>query len=416
MVLGIGRVHPRGETDPAYDGLFYRADEVEGLAAELAGKPLLIEHLSNHPVGRVQRAWVGRDGGVLCVFETNGGTFPGLLAHNLVRKGLTRDLSLGHIVTKDTRVHRVVGKDAVEVSLVERGARPGTHILGVGESGQEKRRYILTHCESSQPPPSMEPTSSTPAMNAPATNAEPTEADSNSVMQELLQQLNQQQTSITTLKARFAEETTRAQDAEAKAERLGRVQKEQREAVINSTLKDYVKSMITSFGDRLKPHSEELQHMLEGMGQSEDSDPIVQLLSCASADRTANVNKLEAAYQSAKKFQTERDAYKAQVDHLRKPAFSGTAERFRAPKQAAPDRKRSRDTTDDAAWTPAMPSGMQPVQPQRDGMQLRNPAFWKKLRGPSGRVGSGMGTFEEPNLVGKDYHADNRRPSALPQQ
>ena len=151
--------------------------------------------------------------------------------------------------------------------------------------------------------------------------------------------------------------------------------------------------------------------MLEGMGESEEATPLVQLLSCAASAQASSVTKLEAAYQNAKSMQTERDAYKAQVDHYRSPAFERSADRFSAaaaPAPAAPSAKRAR-TTDSGGWTPVMPSGMRAVEKPRDGMQLRNPAFWKQLRGASGRVNAGMAHFSEPNLVGREYHADGRR-------
>jgi hypothetical protein len=433
MVLGVGRVHPRGEADPAYDGLFYRADEMQTLAESLPGKPLLIEHLQDHPVGQVQRAWVSRDGGLLCTFQTHGGTFAGLLAQNLLRDGLATDLSLGHRVKVDASAHRVVSKDALEVSLVERGARPGTHVLGVGEATHQKNAgYILKPCGSSwtttesEPTMSSDPTAPPPTQQAPASLAAPAVNETN-VMQELLQQMQSQQESHGQLQAQLDSVMKQLGEEKAHSERLGRVQKEQRESVINSTLKDYVASMITSFGDRLKPHSEELQHMLEGMGKSEESKPLIDLLSCAASARADSVTKLEKAYQDAKKVATERDAYKAQVAHLRAPALEKPGERFvgggggstgtsttTTTAAAPPAAKRARGNE----WTPSMtaksyPRGMKPLRQQRDGMQLRNPQFWAALRG-SGRVGSGMPTFDEPNLVGKDYHDDHRRPSSIP--
>jgi hypothetical protein len=167
--------------------------------------------------------------------------------------------------------------------------------------------------------------------------------------------------------------------------------------------------------------------MLEGMGKSEESKPLIDLLSCAASARADSVTKLEKAYQDAKKVATERDAYKAQVAHLRAPALEKPGERFvgggggstgtsttTTTAAAPPAAKRARGNE----WTPSMtaksyPRGMKPLRQQRDGMQLRNPQFWAALRG-SGRVGSGMPTFDEPNLVGKDYHDDHRRPSSIP--
>jgi hypothetical protein len=424
MVLGVGRVHPRGEADPEYDGLFYRADEMQALADSLPGKPLLIEHLEDHPVGRVQRAWVSRAGGLLCTFETHNSTFPGLLAQNLLRDGLATDLSLGHRVEVDATAHRVVSKDALEVSLVERGARPGTHVLGVGDAKHQKNTgYILKPCGSSWT------TTKSATMTDPAATMQtrdtpqdaPPVMNETNVMQELLQQMQSQQESHGQLQAQLDTVMKQLTAEKEHSERLGRVQKEQRESVINSTLKDYVASMITSFGDRLKPHSEELQLMLEGMGKSEESKPLIDLLSCAASAQADNVTKLEKAYQDAKKASTERDAYKAQVAHLRGPALEKPGERFVGAESTTtdatpgpPSAKRPRANQWKPTTAKSYPRGMRPVRPHRDGMQLRNPEFWAALRGGSGSVASGMPTFDEPNLVGKDYHGDHRRPTSIP--
>ena len=109
MVLGFGCVHPPGERESDYDGLYFREDEISGLAEKIIGKPLCIEHDLQEPVGKVINAWVGRHKALNVIFETDS-TFKGFLAENLIVRDMCKDLSLGHDVKIDRSNMRVLDK------------------------------------------------------------------------------------------------------------------------------------------------------------------------------------------------------------------------------------------------------------------------------------------------------------------
>ena len=71
-MLVWGSCHPRGE-DSDFDGLFLKRDEIKGMASDLCGKPILVEHDSakTGSVGTIHHAWETADSGMHVLFETN---------------------------------------------------------------------------------------------------------------------------------------------------------------------------------------------------------------------------------------------------------------------------------------------------------------------------------------------------------
>ena len=122
--------------------------------------------------------------------------------------------------------------------------------------------------------------------------------------------------------------------------------------------------------------------------------------------------KLEEAYQQSKRLKSERDALQAQVSRYQKPALEEAHERFGTKTAATPAKPAA---TGAGAWTSVLPHGMKYPEKQRDGMQIRHPDFWKSMteKNGSGGLGSkGMGWFQEPRLVGKEYQ-DGRKPKSI---
>ena len=97
--------------------------------------------------------------------------------------------------------------------------------------------------------------------------------------------------------------------------------------VIEGTLKDYVKMMMDTYKEQLGPYADSLQKMFEGMKESEQSEPMLKLLSCAASAHGSNTAKLEEQYQAQKRLKTELSQHQKQMSSLTTPAFSGPRER-----------------------------------------------------------------------------------------
>ena len=468
MVTGIGVVHPPGERDAGYDGVFFRADEMHQLAQELVGKPLCVEHREDTPCGHVSRAWVGRNNRLFVLFETEDTSFPGVLAHHLVQHRVCTDLSLGHRVAVDASISRVVAKTPVEVSLCVQGARDGTHIYGVSASREAaavpssvcrtQGGYILrarvpvvgAPKSSSSSSTTMSTESAPVATNAaaePASTTSTTSTDTNggggaaaaaagaaaaptntgavatttppNVNQELLDLVQQQQSEVAQLKQQRDELQARAQAAETKAQRLDATNKRKRDEAFKGAIGKWYDNILKMYNKELGSDESSVRAMFERMKEAEDSTPMVNLLACTAAHTATSTQKLEEAYQESKRLKTERDQLQAQVARFQKPALDAAHERYVATQQQQQQQQQQRPpaaaSSSSSQWTPVLPRGMKLPEKQRDGMQVRNPDFWSSTMrgGTSTPSAGGMSWFQEPSLVGKEYQ-NGRKPVVLP--
>ena len=400
--LGIGVVHPPGEGED-YDGLYYRQTELKALAQELVGKPLRIEHLPEG-VGTIRSAWVGQKTPELyALFETND-HFNGLLAKNLIQKGVCKDLSLGHNVLVDN--DQVIGKEAIEVSICAKGARPHTHIYAFSTSSPsvppsvetKSGKYIL------EVKNSLEEVTRIMSEETVEPTPTPTEQETQSpaVLTEIMEQMKQQQSDLVALQQQLKASEEARSVAEKQVAASNKRKREERSSVIEGTLKDYVKKMMATYKSELGPYADSLQQMFEGMKDSEQSEPMLKLLSCAASSHGSNTAKLEEQYQAQKKLKSELTEHQKKLSNLSTPAFSAPTERFvEPPAQKAAAR----------LPMPSLPSGIQLPRASRAGMQTRNPDLWAQLTSSSAPT-RGMGWFKESNLVGKEY-ADGRRPKPV---
>ena len=412
MVYGFGCVHPVGESSE-YDGLFFKGSEMRDLATKLKGKPLRIEH-TDEAVGVIEHAWVGHNSPELYVLFETSKTFPGLLAKNLIERGVCTDLSLGHNVKID-HSHiagraAVVDKEPVEVSICEQGARPNTHIFAFHTASAEKNvpppdktkmdKYILTL---SRPTDTSTSASAMSAETLSPTPAATTTDAKQPMFSELLQQMKQQQGDFLKLQQQFEHSEKLRQSAEQQVEASNKRKRDQREQTIEGTLKDYVKHMIDTYKTELQPHASELANMFTSMKETEQSEPMLQLLSCAAAYGKKSTSELEQSFQETKRLKLRLDESEKKLVGYTTPAFSKTTERF-VDRREAP-----RLSVAPAQPTPVLPPGLTLPRASRDGMQVRNPNLWNQLS--SGHPGPGMGWFQEPKLTGRDY-ANGSKPKS----
>ena len=230
------------------------------------------------------------------------------------------------------------------------------------------------------------------------TNESAVATDGPDVNQELLDLMSRQQQEIDTLKAR-------AEAAETKADRLDAGNKRKREQAFKDTIGGWYEKMVDLYNQELGDDKDRVEAMFNRMKESDDSMPMVNLLSCTAAAAATSTAKLEQAYQESKRLKTERDSLQAQVARFQKPALDEARERFAPAPAAAPKPKPS-------SWTPVLPHGMKLPEQQRDGMQVRNPDFWQRLTQRGTSTTNGMSWFSEPTLVGKTYQA-GRKPVSL---
>jgi hypothetical protein len=122
----VGCANPPGR-EHGYNGFELDKQDVVKASRELVGVPLLIEH-SGNPVGRIEDAWVAKDGRLLVCGATSSDSVRGLYAKNMIAGGSYPELSIGSTAFVDPDALRVTGKTYNEVSIVERGLRDGTTI------------------------------------------------------------------------------------------------------------------------------------------------------------------------------------------------------------------------------------------------------------------------------------------------
>jgi hypothetical protein len=424
-MIGFGCVHPPGENDE-YDGLYYRKNEMHTLANDLEGKPVCIEHRDEH-AGTVKHAWVGENNECFAIFETNT-EYPGLLAKNLIKHDVCTDLSLGHRVTIDREENCVIDKNAMEISICEKGARPNTHIYGFHKNEPasketKNKSYILEMKSSSSNMSEVDPAPISPEATQTADSnqvqetthaekndsAKPTDGAgstaSNPMIKEfdnMMKKMKDQATELMALQDRFKQSEEARLTAETEIKGVREQKKRKREKVIEGTIKDFVGQMVSKWKNELNPHAGDLEKLLSSMKENESAEPMLALLSCAASTYGKNTTELEKQYQEHKRLKMSLEQTKGELSKMKQPAFVSPTERFvDTAKTAAPRVRVSQH----------LPSGIQLPRQSLAGMQTTNPDMWSRMTTGS-NAGHGMGWFSESNLVGKEYK-EGRRPKAF---
>lgn len=426
MTLGIGCVHPPGE-GLEYDGFFYRACEMNKLAEAVKGKPLLLNHNKDYEVGTICEAWIGSDGQLNVLFELSE-TFNGYIAHGLISKQICHDLSLGHDVQVDWTNHRVLDKTPTEVSICVNGARNGTHISMLQDNPTTARKLKKTYIYEAQQNIENKTTMSSKATKSDVnkdSEKQPKDATEDVKMddvdkkkevktaeddehtknfkQELLDLVTKQRAEVTVLENKFKEEQSKREAAEKRAQKLDAGNKRKRKTVIEGAIAKMLEKLLEDkeFSNKLGHQRKELDQLFAGMKESEDATPVVDLIGCCASQISRNTRDLEVEYQRSKRLKKENDTLQARLEGLQKPALEDARERFGGATTTRP--KEVKQTSQWSSVVSRMPRGMKPVAAPRDGAAVRNPNFWKELTRGGTQVGTGMGHFDEYNLIGRDY-------------
>lgn len=139
----IGQIHPRSKH--VHKSEMRPADQVENYSTEemnrsnLRGCPVSVEHgyEGGSPydieIGRIEASFLDGDGNWMVAYYIDDSTPDGRDAMSLYNKGLLPELSLSHLVGVFSDENGVViktgEKSAKEVSVVERGRRPGSKVV-----------------------------------------------------------------------------------------------------------------------------------------------------------------------------------------------------------------------------------------------------------------------------------------------
>ena len=345
----IACCHPNGEA-AGYDGLFYRACELDQLAKDLVDKPLLFNHEESLPLGKVITAWADSPspGGkeeehqVFALCEIEDASIGGKLAKRGIDRERLQDVSIGHTCKIDfsSGVRHVNAKTAAELSVCERGAREHTHIYGISWAPPESpSTYIkvtasadkdvrtikptnrtmsaaLSTTSTSNPGPNGTPTPATdsvPARVAPATE---TETKTPEPKVELTRNVLAQLKRLQEENSRLSADLSSYQESSRKV----------REAEMNDGVRPYVESLIAG-NPELANHKEELEALMLKMVDSEKATPLVKLLRCAAAKSTNSITALEEEYQKQKAKDLRIQELTAELEVLKSDAFALPEER-----------------------------------------------------------------------------------------
>ena len=127
-----GTANPTGMDATDYDGLYLTDTDIDSMADSMHGKPVKIEHKGNS-VGKVLSSWK-YDGRLDILIDVDSDNIEAALINEFVRSGKCNEFSLGYKVNMSAANNgalRTVGaKEAVEVSIVMKGARNNCFIRG----------------------------------------------------------------------------------------------------------------------------------------------------------------------------------------------------------------------------------------------------------------------------------------------
>ena len=131
-MLFCGCINPPPITDPDYSGVYFsEKDDMRGQAAKMGGTPLLVEH-NTQQVGTIVSAWIGPNGSMYALAEIDTKKPGGAVAAAYMKNKRLRQLSMGY-TQKMSSQFKPLSKVIREVSLVEKGARPGCFVSNMAE-------------------------------------------------------------------------------------------------------------------------------------------------------------------------------------------------------------------------------------------------------------------------------------------
>jgi len=131
-MLVYGTCNPEGEND-AHTGVYLRKSDISKLvqSGSLLALPVKIEH-TGVSVGRVISAWQHADR-LDCVFRIDDDSIDSIFAQEFVKNKKCPELSLSYSVTMQHSADGILsggGKEMIEVSIVQHGARNNCNIYG----------------------------------------------------------------------------------------------------------------------------------------------------------------------------------------------------------------------------------------------------------------------------------------------
>jgi hypothetical protein len=131
MLLVYGCCNPSGECEE-HKGVYLRKSDISSIVSSgaLHNLPVKIEH-TGRPVGHIVSAW--QNGEKLdCVLRIDDDSIDSIFAQEFIKSRKCPELSMSYSVVMEHSESGLSGekKELIEVSIVQRGARPDCTIVG----------------------------------------------------------------------------------------------------------------------------------------------------------------------------------------------------------------------------------------------------------------------------------------------
>lgn len=338
-MFGRATIHPRLVQDPSYDGFHPKESEREHLVQNLPGKPLHFEHIDEHVVGKIVSAFPTSDGdGIDVLFETDNTTFKDMLSNDMLENGLLKDVSMTIKAYKGENadgIPFIAYKDITEVSLVEKGDIPGSHIhwtipkVEHSKNTSDKKSYIGTNKLENTNTLDSEPLQKN-KMSDQSTTSEP--STSNPVMnvqEQLAEQMRSMAEKLAASEAENKRLNVEKETLSVKNAKLSESQKKEREDLVNNHVKKLFSRVMTKFDKQIAPYAEQIEQFQDSMIKNENAMGLTHVLASASTMMDDAFSKQEEMFQnekamkekyvaSEKKYESERiEMQKKQEELLR---------------------------------------------------------------------------------------------------
>jgi hypothetical protein len=337
--IAVGICHPKGENSE-YDGFFYKENEFKKLASQLHGKPIYYEHDENCKVGSIISAWSGigknNDKEMYVMFDLDTNTLPGILADKMIEDEHIYDLSLGHKVTVENSEgsEKVIDKEAFEVSICKKGARPNTHIYQVYRYTPSKK-YIKKYrnLSSSKIIEKMTDIKETTPLQQ-----EQVEDKVEEKVEEKVEKTSENVQVTESILEQFRMLQERNNQMESELSQFKANGKRQREDTLKSGVRDFIMKTIQE-EEGLKQYSEHMEKLMSDMVDAESATPMLQFLKCAAAKSKTSVVELEKAYQEKKEFESQIKKLRHELERNDTPFLSRKEERIEAVASSSSSKK-----------------------------------------------------------------------------
>lgn len=298
-MLARATIHPKLIDDPSYDGFHLKKTDAEHIVKQLPGKPIQVEHQDKHVVGKIVSAFEA-NGGIDIVFETNDKTFKDTLSNEMLSNGMLKDVSMTVSAIKGYRdgVPTILSKNVSEVSLVERGAIPGSHISWSVPRLHPREKSTIPLTESKEY--IGKNTSSNQKRNLTMSTESSTTDNSPQVLADQIREMERNRLEIEAEreKLRRENEILSKKNAELSAEQTA-----ERVKMVEGDVASLFNHVLKRFEEQSKDkdkYRSDMESWMRNMKEKESSHTLTEVFAQASQLLQENFNKVETSFQREK--------------------------------------------------------------------------------------------------------------------